>query len=86
VSFSNLVDSFKNVGGAQAILAKISFQEELYNLEQSGKAYCLIAPPPTTRCQYNSKEIKIYDNENREPKSACGDYGLLSHISEIKTI
>ena len=59
VSFSNYVDSFRNVGGAQAITAKISFQEELFILEQSGKALpnrtSLFEPPPTSRCQYISK-------------------------------
>jgi hypothetical protein len=44
----------------------------------------LFKPPPKTHCQYVSKEIKIYDYENREPKTACADYSLLTHISEIK--
>jgi hypothetical protein len=45
---------------------------------------CLFEPPPTSRCQYISKEVKIYDYGNREPKFACVDYGFFSHISEIK--
>jgi hypothetical protein len=36
-------------------------------------------------CQYASKDIKIYDYENREPKTSCVDYGLLVPISEIRT-
>jgi hypothetical protein len=90
VSFKNIVDSFKNAGGAKAAVAKISFQEELFNLEQSGKALPnrirLFKSPPTTRCQYISKEIKTYDSENPKTKSDCVDYGLLTHISEIKNI
>jgi len=31
--FNNFIDSFRNVGGSQAIVAKISFKEELFNLE-----------------------------------------------------
>jgi hypothetical protein len=88
VIFSNFVDNFRNVGGAQAIIAKISFQEELFNLEQSGKAMpnriSRSIPPLTTRCQYISKEKKVYDYENREPKFACLGSGLLTHIFEIK--
>jgi hypothetical protein len=88
VSFSNFVDNFRNFGGAQALVAKISFQEELFNLEQSGKALpnriILFKPPPTTRCHYISKGIIIYDYEDREPKSVCVDYGLLTHVFEIK--
>ncbi len=88
VGFKNFIDSFKNVGGAQSIVAKIKFQEELFNLEQSGKALPnrsrLFKYPPTSRCHYPSKESKISDYENREPKTACVDYGILTHISEIK--
>ena len=65
---SNFVDRFKNVGGAQAVIAKISFQEEQFNLEQSGKAmpyrFSIFISPPKARCQYISKEIKVYDYEN----------------------
>ena len=35
-------------------------------------------------CQHASHEIHICDYANREPKTACVDYGLLTHISEIK--
>jgi hypothetical protein len=55
VSFSNFVDSFRHVGGAQVVAAKISFQEELFNLEQPGKAFpnrtSLFEPQPTSRCK-----------------------------------
>ena len=34
--------------------------------------------------QYANTDIKIYDYENREPKTACVDYGLLVPISEIR--
>ncbi len=37
-------------------------------------------------CQHASHEIRIYDYANREPKTACVNYGLLTHISEIKNI
>ena len=36
------------------------------------------------RCQYANREIKIHDCANREYTTACADYGLLTHISEIK--
>ena len=35
-------------------------------------------------CQYASREMKIYDSENRALKTACLSYGLLTHISKIK--
>ncbi len=35
-------------------------------------------------CQHASHENRIYDYANREPKTACVNYGLLTHISEIK--
>ena len=35
-------------------------------------------------CQYSHKEIRIHDYENRDPKTASVDYGLLTHIYEIK--
>jgi hypothetical protein len=41
-------------------------------------------PPKVVKCQYADNDIKIYDYENKEPKTACVDYGLLVHISEIK--
>jgi len=40
--------------------------------------------PLIARCQYVNREIKVYDYKNREPKTACFDYVLLTHISEIK--
>ncbi len=65
VSFSNFIDSLRNVGGAQVIPTIINFQEKLFYLEQSGKALLPnrtrnFGPPPTVRCQYtSSKETKI---------------------------
>ena len=35
-------------------------------------------------CQYATREIEIYEDSNREPKTAFVKYGLLTHISEIK--
>ena len=35
-------------------------------------------------CQHASHEIKIYDYVNHEPKIPCVNYGLLTHITEIK--
>jgi len=35
-------------------------------------------------CLYASRQIKIYDYKNREPKTTFVYYGLLTHISEIK--
>jgi methionyl-tRNA formyltransferase len=88
VGFNNFIDSFRNVGGAQSIVAKIIFQEKLFNLEQSGKALPnrtrLFKPPPTTRCQSTSKEMKFCDYENLESKTASVAYGLLTHMFEIK--
>ena len=37
VSFRDFVNCFRNVGGAQAIVSNIKFQEESFKLEQSGK-------------------------------------------------
>jgi hypothetical protein len=88
VNFHSFINSFRNVGGAQALVSNITFQEELFKLEQSGKPLpnrirkCTI--PLIVRCQYANTEIKTHDYENREPKFACFDYGLLTHISEIK--
>ena len=88
MSFSNFVDNFRNVVGAQTSIAKIRFQEELFHLEQSGKAMPnrirRFIPPPTTHCQNICKEMKVYDYENRELKFACVDYGLLTRILEMK--
>ncbi len=33
VSFHNFINSFRNVGGAQALVSNITFQEELFKLE-----------------------------------------------------
>jgi len=43
----------------------------------------LFEPPKTVKCQYANTDIKIYDYEKIEPKTACVDYGLLIPISEI---
>jgi hypothetical protein len=89
VAFRDFINSFRNVGGAQTNAANISFQEELFNLEQSGKAMSnrthIFEPPHTVRCQYDHRKVTIHDYENREPiKTSCVDYCLLTHISEIK--
>ena len=44
----------------------------------------LFKPPEMVKCRYAAKDIKIHDYENREPKTACVDYGLLVPISEIR--
>jgi hypothetical protein len=36
VNFRDFINSFKNIGGAQALVSKIHFQEELFNLKQAG--------------------------------------------------
>jgi hypothetical protein len=69
VVFRDFINSFRNVGGAEAVVANIKFQEELFRLEQSGK------PLPSrtrkfgfmsiARCQYSNREIKVRDYENR---------------------
>ena len=38
VVYRNIINIFRNMGGAQAIAANINFQMEIFNLEQSGKA------------------------------------------------
>ena len=38
VDFRDFIVSFRNIGGAQDIVARNIFQEELFNLEQSGMA------------------------------------------------
>ena len=57
-------------------------------MEQTGKALPnnthIFEPPSMVFCQYATQEIRIYDCENREPKTACVNFGLLAHISEIK--
>jgi len=88
VSFINFIDSFRNVGGAQAPVANIKFQEELFKLEESGKPLSNRAsrfkPPQIVRCQYANREILIQEYANMKPKTACFDYDLLTHISEMK--
>ena len=44
----------------------------------------LFKPPKVLKCQYLNTDIKVYDYGNREPKTACVDYGQLVPISEIK--
>jgi hypothetical protein len=87
VSFRDFIEKFRNIGGAQAIVSNINIQEELFNLEHFAANLIsrtkLFEPPNMVKCQYASKDIKIYDYENREPKTACVDYGLLVPISEI---
>jgi len=54
VAFRDVINSFRNVGGGQAIVAKVNFQEELFNLEQSGKPLpnrtSIFKPPSMVRC------------------------------------
>jgi len=84
----DFINSFKNVGGAQAVVSNIKFQEELFKLEQSGKPLPnhikSFEIPLIARCHCANREIKVCDYENREPKTVCFGYGLLTHISEIK--
>jgi hypothetical protein len=88
VRFRNFIEIFRNVGGAQGLVANIKFQEELFTLEQSGKPLpnraIKFKPPPTVCCQYANREILTHDYANREPKTSCFNYGLLTRISEIK--
>ena len=69
VVFRDFINSFRNVGGAQTIVAEINFQEELFNLEQSGKVLPnrtrRFEPSPIVYCQYASREIIIRDYANR---------------------
>jgi hypothetical protein len=88
VSFRDFIEKFGNIGGAQAIVSNINFQEELFNLKHSAANLIsrtkLFKPPNMVKCQYTSKDNKMYDYANREPKTACVDYGLLVPISEIR--
>jgi hypothetical protein len=81
-------ETFRNIWGAQAVVANIKFQEELFKLEQSGKPLPSrtnrFKPPPIVRCQQANREILIHDYANRESKTMCVDYGLLTHIFEMK--
>jgi len=44
----------------------------------------LFEPPKLVKCQYANTYNKIYDYENREPKTAFVDYGLLVPIPETR--
>jgi hypothetical protein len=72
------------------MVAIIKFLEELFNVEQSRRALLnrtyRFEPPSMVFCQHASHDIHIYDYANREPKTACVNYGLLTHISVIKII
>ncbi len=88
VNFRDFINSFRNIGGAQALVANIKFQEEIFELEQSRvpilnrvREFDILI---MARCQYSNRQIKVHDYETREPKTACFGYGMLTHISEIK--
>jgi len=70
ISSRGFIDNFRNVGGAQALVASIKFQEELFKLEKSGKPLpnraSILKHPQTVRCQYANREISIHDYANRE--------------------
>jgi len=74
VCFRDFINMFRNVTGAQAFVSNIKFQEELFKLEQSGKALSNrirnFEIPSIVRCLYANREIKVRDFENREPKTA----------------
>ena len=36
VNFRDIINNFRNVGGAQAVVSNIKFQQELFKLEQTG--------------------------------------------------
>ena len=91
VTFRDFINNFRNVGGAQEVIAKINFQEELFNLEQSGKPLPnrsgRFKPPPTARCKYSYsliEKLRFTILRIEIQKTACCDYGLFTHISEIK--
>ena len=88
VNFRDFINSFRNIGGAQALVSNITFQEELFKLERSQVPILNRVTdfefPGFFRCQYACREIKVHDYETREPKTACFDYGLLTRVSEIK--
>jgi hypothetical protein len=86
VSFRDFIEKFRNIGGAKAIVSNINFQEELFNLEHSATNLIrsrtkLFEPPKMVKCQYANSYIKFFDYENREPRRACVNYGLLVPIS-----
>jgi hypothetical protein len=37
VRFRDFINNFRNIGGAQALVSNINFQEELFKMEQTGK-------------------------------------------------
>jgi len=91
VGLRDFINIFRNVGGAQAVVSNIKFQEDLFKLEQSRVSLPNrvrdFEIPSMVRCQNANREInKVHDYENREPKTACFDYGLLTHVSEITGI
>ena len=63
VSFRDFIISFRNVGGAQAVVAYVKFQEELFRLEQSGRPLPnhtrRFKTPPTARCNYSNKKLRF---------------------------
>jgi hypothetical protein len=63
VGFRVFIEKFRNVGGAQAIVANINFQEELFNLEQSAthsvSSTGLFEPPKVVKCQFAYTNITI---------------------------
>jgi hypothetical protein len=84
VNFRDFINNFRNAGGAQAVVSNIKFQEELFKLKQPGvplpNRVREFQSPPCARCLYANREIKVHDYENREPKTTCFDYGLLTHV------
>ena len=83
VGFRDFIEKFRNIGGgAHAIVSNINFQEELFNFEHFAANFVsrteLFEPPKMVKCQYTHTDIKFYDYENREPKTACVYYGPIS--------
>ncbi len=80
ISFGNFMSCFKNVGGAQAIIANVNFQEEIFDLEQMGRALLNrtshYRPPSMVRCQYAREKVRFHYYATREPKTSCVDYGI----------
>ena len=64
VNFRDFINSFRNIGGSQSLVANITFQEELFKLEQSGKPLLnrtrSFEAPPIIRCQYANREIRVH--------------------------
>jgi hypothetical protein len=58
VACRDFINRFKNVGGAQAVVANLNFKEESFNLEQSRKPLPnyprRFQPPSMVLCQYSS--------------------------------